>query len=64
MVMKLQENKVDNFWKESLVWVSGILGFFGMMVFMCVYCETMREECRLAAIQQNYTAVEIQAICK
>ena len=51
-------------WKETLIWISGILGFFGMMVFMCVYCETMREECRLAAIQQNYTAVEIQAICK
>lgn len=53
-----------DYWKEALIWVTGILAFFGMMVFMCVYCATMQEECRLAAIQQNYTAVEIQAICK
>lgn len=53
-----------DYWKEALIWVTGILAFFGMMVFMCIYGETMREECRLAAIEQNYTAVEIQAICK
>lgn len=53
-----------DFWKEQLIWAIGILVFFGMMVFMCIYCATMQEECRLAAIQQNYTAVEIQAICK
>ena len=51
-------------WKESLVWIAGILTFFGMMVFMSVYTATMQEECRLAAIEQNYTAVEIQAISK
>lgn len=53
-----------DFWKEHLIWVTGILVFFGMMVFMCVYCATMLEECRLAAIEQGYSAVEIQAICK
>jgi hypothetical protein len=50
--------------KETVVVICGFLLFFGMLFFMCIYSETLREECRIAAIEQNYTAVEIQAICK
>ena len=50
--------------KETLVLVCGILLFFGMLLFTSVYEATMKEECRLAAIQQNYAAVEILAVCK
>ena len=50
--------------KETSIVVGGFLLFFGMMVFMCVYCATMLEECRIAAIEQGYAAVEVQAICK
>ena len=50
--------------KEILGAVLCTLIFFGMLTFISVYDSTMREECRLAAIQQNYTATDIQAICK
>jgi len=50
--------------KEILVVIGGVLLFFGMLLFMTIYEATMKEECRIAAIEQNYTAVEIQAICK
>ena len=50
--------------KETLIVVCGILIFFGMLLFTSIYEATMKEECRLAAIEQNYTAVEVQAICK
>ena len=50
--------------KETMIVVGGFLLFFGMWFFTCIYEATMKEECRIAAIEQNYTAVEIQAICK
>ena len=50
--------------KETMIVIGGILLFFGMLFFTTIYEATMKEECRMAAIQQNYTAVEIQAICK
>ena len=46
--------------KETMIVVGGFLLFFGMLFFTCIYEATMKEECRLAAIEQNYTAVEIQ----
>lgn len=53
--------------KETLVVIGGLLLFcmivFGTATFIDVYKATMKEECRLAAIEQAYTAVEIQAIC-
>ena len=57
-----QECKMDL--KETMIVIGGILLFFGMLFFTTIYEATMKEECRLAAIEQNYTAVEIQAICK
>ena len=57
---------MDSF-KETLVIVSGLLLFvmivLGAGAFIDVYTATLKEECRIAAIEQNYTAVEIQAIC-
>ena len=50
--------------KETMVLVGGILLFFGMLVFVCGYSEALRADCRLAAINKGYTAVEVQAICK
>ncbi len=50
--------------KETSIVVGGFLLFFGMLFFMCIYEATMKEECRLAAIEQGYAAVEVQAICK
>ena len=50
--------------KEIFGIIVSVFIFFGMLTFISVYDSTMREECRLAAIQQNYTATDIQAICK
>ena len=50
--------------KEIFGIIVSVFIFFGMLTFITIYTETMKEECRLAAIEQNYTAVEIQAICK
>ena len=50
--------------KETSIVVGGILLFFGMLFFTTIYEATMKEECRLAAIEQGYAAVEVQAICK
>lgn len=53
--------------RETLIVIGGIvlcfLIVFGAATFIDVYTATMKEECRLAAIEQAYTAVEIQAIC-
>ncbi len=57
-----QECKMDL--KETSIVVGGFLLFFGMLFFTCIYEATMKEECRLAAIEQGYAAVEVQAICK
>jgi hypothetical protein len=50
--------------KEMIFAVVGILIFFGMLIFSAVYDATMKEECRTIAMKQNYTAIEVQAICK
>ena len=54
----------EHIMKDAITFTVCILGFFGLLTFITVYNETMREECRLAAIKQNYSAVEVQAICK
>jgi hypothetical protein len=57
---------MDSF-KEALVWAIGFVLiaaiFIGTVVFSEIYTATLKQECRLAAVQQNYAAVEIQAIC-
>ena len=62
MAELFQECKMDL--KETMIVIGGILLFFGMLFFTTIYEATMKEECRLAAIEQGYAAVEIQAICK
>jgi len=58
---------MDSF-KETLAWVICIILsvsiFLGLIAFIDVYTSTLKQECRLAAIEQNYNAVEIQAICE
>ena len=53
--------------KETLTWaiciVLCVMTIFGLVAFAEVYTSTLKQECRLAAIEQNYNAVEIQAIC-
>jgi uncharacterized membrane protein YkvI len=49
--------------KEIAGLIVAFLLFMGMLSFITVYTETMREECRLAAIQQNYPAAEVQVMC-
>lgn len=49
--------------KEIIAFMVTFLLFMSMLSFISVYTETMREECRLAAIQQNYPAAEVQVMC-
>lgn len=53
--------------KETLIWATAIvlcvMTIFGAVAFTEVYTTTLKQECRLAAIEQTYNAVEIQAIC-
>lgn len=49
----------SDFWKVIL----SVVLFFGMMFGALSYTNTLRSECKLAAIQKAYPAVEIQAIC-
>ena len=57
---------MDSF-KETVAWVVCIVlcvaSLLGTCAFSEVYTTTMRQECQLAAIEKNYNAVEIQAIC-
>ena len=57
---------MDSF-KETVVWTTGIVLcvaiIFGLVTFIDVYTTTLKQECQLAAIEKNYNAVEIQAIC-
>ena len=45
----------------------GALLFLGTLVvcstFESLYKLTLKQECILAAVEQNYTAIEIQGIC-
>lgn len=50
--------------KESLVFVIGILIFFGMLFGMSLHSDSVRHECRLKAIEKGLNASEIQVVCK
>lgn len=50
--------------KEGIVAGIVFLLFFAMMFSAMIYSDTMRVQCREAAIEKNYTAVEIQAVCR
>ena len=57
---------MDSF-KETVAWATCIFlcvaTLFGLTAFTEVYTTTLKQECQLAAIEKNYNAVEIQAIC-
>lgn len=57
---------MDSF-KETVAWATCIVLcvaiLFGACAFSEVYTTTLKQECQLAAIEKNYNAVEIQAIC-
>jgi hypothetical protein len=50
--------------KESLVFVVGILVFFGLMFGVSVHSDNIRHECRLKAIEKGLNASEIQVVCR
>ena len=57
---------MDSF-KETVAWVTCIVLCVAILLGSCVFSEiyttTLKQECQLAAIEKNYNAVEIQAIC-
>jgi len=50
--------------KEAILFVVFMMFFIGALSFVSVYEATMRQECRELAIQQKYSPVEVQVMCK
>ena len=50
--------------RETSLIIGGFLIFFAMLFFTSLYDSSSKADCRLAAIDKGYTAVEVQAICK
>jgi hypothetical protein len=50
--------------KESLVFVVGILVFFGLMFAASIISNSLIHECRLKAIEKGMNASEIQVVCR
>lgn len=50
--------------KESLLFFSFGIFFIGALTFVSLYEATLRQECRQTAIEQKYSPVEIQVMCK
>ena len=48
---------------DFLKMVVGLLIFFGILFGALSYTSTLRNDCKLSAIEKGYAAVEIQAIC-
>ncbi len=49
----------DDFWKV----IASVVLFFAMMFGALSYSSTLRNNCKLSAIQKGYSAIEIQGIC-
>ena len=49
----------SDFWKMIL----GLVVFFAILFGALSYSSTLRNDCKLSAIEKGYAAVEIQAIC-
>jgi hypothetical protein len=49
----------NDFWKMIL----GLVVFFAILFGALSYSSTLRNDCKLSAIEKGYAAVEIQAIC-
>lgn len=50
--------------KQTLIFVGGILTFFGLMFLASLHSDSIRHECRLKAIEKGLNASEIQVVCK
>ena len=51
-------------WKEALLFVGFCEFFIGTLSFVSIYEATLRQECRQIAMEQRYSPVEIQVMCK
>jgi hypothetical protein len=54
---------VKDFDFDILTAVVAFIVFFAMMFGAVAYSDTMKSECKKAAIEKNMTAIEIQAVC-
>jgi hypothetical protein len=50
--------------KEAILFFVFMVFFIGALCFTSIYEATMRQECRELAMQQRYSPVEIQVMCK
>lgn len=50
--------------KEAVLFVVFLMFFIGALCFTSFYEATFRQECRQTAMEQKYSPVEIQAMCK
>ena len=59
MEINMEDNMGSDFWKMIL----GLVLFFAMLFGALSYSSTLRNNCKLSAIQKGYSAIEIQGIC-
>ena len=50
--------------KEASLFVVLFIFFIGALCFTSIYEATLRQECRQTAMEQKYSPVEIQVMCK
>jgi hypothetical protein len=54
----------SDMWKEGLIFLAFIVFFIGSVIFDSIYTATLRQECRQMAMQQRYSPIEVQVMCK
>ncbi len=50
--------------KEAILFVVFFVFFIGALCFTSIYEATLRQECRQLAMEQKYSPVEVQVMCK
>jgi hypothetical protein len=50
--------------KEGILFVVFLMFFIGALCFTSVYEATLRQECRQLAMEQKYSPLEVQVMCK
>jgi hypothetical protein len=50
--------------KETVLFVVFMVFFIGALCFTSIYEATLRQECRQLAMEQRYSPVEVQVMCK
>jgi hypothetical protein len=50
--------------KETVLFVVFLVFFIGALCFTSIYEATLRQECRQLAMEQRYSPVEVQVMCK